>query len=129
LFVQGFKPLPEYHSLLQSTFQSDIRELDFVKNRKDSANQVHTYALQREERRVNELTSRDFHTGFHVFGLYCRMEINNTDRDFIGRPSAADAEYMGLPLTRGVTKRRRLSWLTNRALVYEPKCGGRGEGG
>jgi len=26
----------------------------------------------------------------------------------------------------GVTKRCRLSWLTNGALVYEPKCGGRG---
>jgi hypothetical protein len=28
----------------------------------------------------------------------------------------------------GVTKRCRLSWLTNSDLVYEPKCGGRGEG-
>ncbi len=28
---------------------------------------------------------------------------------------------------QGVTKRCRLSWLTNSALVYEPKCGGRGE--
>ena len=27
---------------------------------------------------------------------------------------------------QGVTKRCRLSWLTNSALVYEPKCGGRG---
>jgi hypothetical protein len=27
---------------------------------------------------------------------------------------------------QGVTKRRRLSWLTNSALVYEPKCGGGG---
>ena len=26
----------------------------------------------------------------------------------------------------GVTKRCRLSWLTNSALVYEPNCGGRG---
>jgi hypothetical protein len=49
LFVQGFKPLPEYHSLLQSTFQSDIRELDFVKNRKDSALQVHKM-LSREKK-------------------------------------------------------------------------------
>jgi hypothetical protein len=30
-------------------------------------------------------------------------------------------------LTKGVTKRCRLSWLTNSGLVYEPKCGGRGE--
>ncbi len=27
---------------------------------------------------------------------------------------------------KGVTKRCRLSWLTNSALVYEPKCGGGG---
>jgi hypothetical protein len=27
---------------------------------------------------------------------------------------------------QGVSKRCRLSWLTNSALVYEPKCGGRG---
>ncbi len=30
-----------------------------------------------------------------------------------------------LPSDQGVTKRCRLSWLTNSALVYEPKCGGR----
>ncbi len=28
---------------------------------------------------------------------------------------------------QGVTKKCRLPWLTNSALVYEPKCGGRGE--
>ncbi len=28
---------------------------------------------------------------------------------------------------QGLTKRCRLSWLTNSALVYEPKCGGGGE--
>jgi hypothetical protein len=27
---------------------------------------------------------------------------------------------------QGVTRRCRLSWLTNSALIYEPKCGGRG---
>jgi hypothetical protein len=27
---------------------------------------------------------------------------------------------------QGITKRCRLSWRTNSALVYEPKCGGRG---
>jgi hypothetical protein len=31
--------------------------------------------------------------------------------------------------TQEVTKRCRLSWLTNSALVYEPKCRGRGLGG
>ncbi len=30
---------------------------------------------------------------------------------------------------QGVTKRYRLSWLTNSALVYEPECGARGESG
>ncbi len=32
-------------------------------------------------------------------------------------------------IVQGVTKRCRLSWLTNSALVYESKCGGRGGGG
>ncbi len=31
-------------------------------------------------------------------------------------------------MVQGVTKRSRLSWLTNRTLVYEPICGGRGGG-
>jgi hypothetical protein len=31
-------------------------------------------------------------------------------------------------LMEGVKKRCRLSWLTNSALVYEPKCGGGGGG-
>ncbi len=29
-------------------------------------------------------------------------------------------------ICQGVTKKRRLSWLANSALVYEPKCGGMG---
>jgi hypothetical protein len=33
----------------------------------------------------------------------------------------------GLHYTQGVTKRCRLSWLTNSALVYEPICGMKGE--
>jgi hypothetical protein len=33
------------------------------------------------------------------------------------------------PLTQGFTRRCRLSWLTNRTLVYESKCGGMGGGG
>jgi hypothetical protein len=35
--------------------------------------------------------------------------------------------WIGVQSTQGVTQRCRLSWLTNRALVYEPKCGGGGE--
>ncbi len=34
---------------------------------------------------------------------------------------------VGVQSIQGVTKRSRLSWLTNSALVYEPKCGGGGE--
>ncbi len=33
-----------------------------------------------------------------------------------------------VPCNQGVRKRCRLSWLTNSALVYEPKCGERGGG-
>jgi SLIT-ROBO Rho GTPase activating protein len=33
-------------------------------------------------------------------------------------------EQVHTSTSRGVTKRCRLSWLTNSALVYEPKCGG-----
>ncbi len=32
----------------------------------------------------------------------------------------------GMLTPEGVTKRCRLSWLTNSALVHEPKCGGKG---
>ncbi len=32
-------------------------------------------------------------------------------------------QYVSCVSIQGITKRRRLSWLTNSALVYEPKCG------
>jgi hypothetical protein len=37
------------------------------------------------------------------------------------------SQYEGLveQAQQGVTERRRLSWLTTSALVYEPKCGER----
>jgi hypothetical protein len=35
---------------------------------------------------------------------------------------------IGVTVEQGVSKRCRLSWLTNGALVYEPKCGGEGGG-
>ncbi len=44
-----------------------------------------------------------------------------------GKVAVTEAYNVQL-LFQGVTKRRRLSWLANSALVYEPKCG-RGEGG
>jgi hypothetical protein len=34
-----------------------------------------------------------------------------------------------LTTAQGVTQRCRLSWLTNSALIYEPKCGGGGSCG
>ncbi len=34
--------------------------------------------------------------------------------------------YLLVFWVQGVTQRCRLSWLTNSALVYEPKCGGKG---
>jgi hypothetical protein len=36
---------------------------------------------------------------------------------------------MPVYVNQGVTIKRRLSWLTNSALVYEPKCGGGGVAG
>jgi hypothetical protein len=38
-------------------------------------------------------------------------------------------ELVRLEVSQGVTKKCRLSWMTNSALVYEPKCGGKGCGG
>ncbi len=40
----------------------------------------------------------------------------------------AEGEWVGDHSSQGVTKRRRLSWLTNINLAYEPKCGWRGGG-
>jgi hypothetical protein len=37
--------------------------------------------------------------------------------------------YLGIYVMQEVTKRCRLSWLTNSPLVYEPKCGGEGVSG
>jgi hypothetical protein len=34
--------------------------------------------------------------------------------------------FIFLRFGQGVTKRCRLSWLTNSSLVHEPKCGGKG---
>jgi hypothetical protein len=49
-----------------------------------------------------------------------RMGREQSDDD--GRGGGGGLEGV----VQGVTKRCRLSWLTNRALVYEPKCVGRG---
>ncbi len=55
------------------------------------------------------------------------MKLHTLSMEF---QSAAPLEETGVEgYEQGVTKRRRLSWLTNSALVYEPKCGGIGGGG
>ncbi len=42
--------------------------------------------------------------------------------------SVGQAVQIRVSPQQGVTKRCRLSWLTNSVLVYEPKCGGMGGG-
>ncbi len=44
-------------------------------------------------------------------------------------PDPGEVSCIRIWFYQGVTMRCRLSWLTNSALVYEPKCGGRGGGG
>ncbi len=41
-------------------------------------------------------------------------------------PRTMNSRFLAVASTQGIKKRCRLSWLTNSALVYEPKCGGRG---
>jgi hypothetical protein len=43
-------------------------------------------------------------------------------------PAGDQAPVLMVQVGRGVTKRCRLSWLTNGALVYKTKCRGRGGG-
>jgi|688.fasta_scaffold589479_2 hypothetical protein len=44
-----------------------------------------------------------------------------------GKPYSTEFKYQSAQtVTQGVTKKCRLSWLTNSALVCEPKCRGRG---
>ncbi len=46
---------------------------------------------------------------------------------FLSMASIVQILKMQLMQTQGATQRCRLSWLTNTALAYEPKCGGGGE--
>jgi hypothetical protein len=50
-------------------------------------------------------------------------KVISRSKDYMG---LLYCKYAVLWSKKGVTKRCRLSWLTNSALVYEPKCGGRG---
>jgi hypothetical protein len=58
-------------------------------------------------------------------------DVNNSKNSSSSRDASSSTDHENSWKERqqqGVTKRCRLSWLTNSALVYEPKCGGRGEG-
>ncbi len=45
---------------------------------------------------------------------------------YLGQALSSAFSHILIHLIQGDTKRCRLSWLTNNALVYETKCGGRG---
>jgi hypothetical protein len=58
-------------------------------------------------------------TKFHLLGIY-------TDSACTGQYSTISEYYISsYTAYQGVTKRCRLYWLTNCAVVYETKCGGR----
>ncbi len=67
------------------------------------------------------LQKKSRHFGFGVFiiilvhGRQCRIDISGL---------GPFPKIIRIRLFQGVTKKCRLSWLTNSALVYEPKCGG-----
>ncbi len=54
-----------------------------------------------------------------------RLYEKNHRRDKVGVWAEGPFKH---PSPQGVTKRCRLFWLTNSALVYDPKCGGGGRG-
>jgi hypothetical protein len=55
------------------------------------------------------------------------VESNHTEKMWYSALIFVSCNWWIDVTKQGVTKRCRLSWLTNSALVYEPKCGGRGE--
>jgi hypothetical protein len=79
-----------------------------------------------------EVAWDDFMT-YSGYTLHCKLisiyvfpeikELRGLSPNFHIHVSVSDLQYV----FQGVTKRCRLSWLTNNALVNEPKCGG-GEG-
>ncbi len=56
---------------------------------------------------------------FRCFGFYMWIYCSSTNLCSV---------HCATALCQGITKRCRLSWLTNSAVAFEPKCGGR-EGG
>jgi hypothetical protein len=59
---------------------------------------------------------------------YCVVEGRKKEFSCTKKKKMIIFFYFELP-KQGVTKRCRLSWVTNIALVYEPKCGGKGVAG
>ncbi len=59
---------------------------------------------------------------------YCRSYQTDQKGADVCEQSADDVRRGGVCWGQGDTQRCRLSWLTNSALVYEPKCGGGGCG-
>jgi hypothetical protein len=72
-------------------------------------------------------------------GLSCQLKMQLTENIlalekipmkpvifWMCRQSKISNSAWAVAIARGVTKRCRLSWQTNSALVYEPKFGGRG---
>ncbi len=62
--------------------------------------------------------------------LYSDLEplpLSGGLRNVLSHLLGGQAKGTNLVTGHGVTKRCRLSWLTNSTLVYEPKCGGGGE--
>ncbi len=96
-----------------------------------------------------ELVTFPSYTNLVVFLVACFISILPQNRDLIKIPGTWKwrcslniqvqmviflhipwyLELVTDPVTQGITKRCPLSWLTNSALPYEPKCGGRGSCG
>ncbi len=72
-------------------------------------------------KKTNLYTEPDFHL------LLVRLGIQKTRAQTLSPLQGAKASYE-VGLKQGVTKRCRLFWLSNSALVYEPKCEGGGGG-
>ncbi len=70
------------------------------------------------------LQLRNFHTVRTI--SFC---VHKIPSDFYFKTKLGHQYMYAIVCMQGVTQRYRLpvSWLTNSALVYEPKCGGRGE--
>ncbi len=79
--------------------------------------------------RDGKIRIRDNHPGSATLdkSIYCKGPcVSNT---LLCSPKRGEKYTFVFTVPQGVTKRCRLSLLTNSALVHEPKCGGMGGGG